>query len=93
MDDCIFDDNEICCGILEEFSDVRLEHLKELEIMCFSYLKHEMEFVKFILARSPKLKKVILYSIIVKDESDISTILSQAPRASPEEIVVRCITF
>ncbi|KAJ0744971.1 putative F-box domain, FBD domain, leucine-rich repeat domain superfamily [Helianthus annuus] len=92
MDDCIFDDNEICYGILEEYSDVRLEHLKEFEIMCFRNLKHEMEFVKFILARSPKLKKVILYSFVEKDEeSDILTILSQAPRAAPEEILVRCI--
>ncbi|KAJ0531238.1 putative F-box domain, FBD domain, leucine-rich repeat domain superfamily [Helianthus annuus] len=92
IDDCIVDDNEICYGILEEYSDVRLEHLKELEIMCFRNLKHEMEFVKFILARSPKLKKVILYSFVEKDEeSDILTILSQAPRAAPEEILVRCI--
>ncbi|KAF5768848.1 putative F-box domain-containing protein [Helianthus annuus] len=90
---CIVDHNEICCGILEEYSDVRLEHLKELEIMCFSNLKHAMEFVKFILARSPKLKRVILYSFVEKDEeSDILTILSQAPHASQEEIVVRCIT-
>ncbi|KAJ0523430.1 putative F-box domain, FBD domain, leucine-rich repeat domain superfamily [Helianthus annuus] len=92
IDDCIVDDNEICCGILEEYSDVRLEHLKEFEIMCFRNLKHEMEFVKFILARSPKLKKLILYSFVEKDEeSDILTILSQAPRAAPEEILVRCI--
>ncbi|KAF5787906.1 putative F-box domain, FBD domain, leucine-rich repeat domain superfamily [Helianthus annuus] len=92
IDDCIVDDNEICYGILEEYSDVRLEHLKELEIMCFRNLKHEMEFVKFILARSPKLKKVILYSFVEKDEeSDILIILSQAPRAAPEEILVRCI--
>ncbi|KAJ0885184.1 putative FBD domain, F-box-like domain superfamily protein [Helianthus annuus] len=89
---CIVDYYEICCGILEEYSDVRLEHLKELEITCFRNLKHEMEFVKFILARSPKLKKVILYSFVEKDEeSDILTILSQAPRAAPEEILVRCI--
>ncbi|KAI3761268.1 hypothetical protein L1987_51680 [Smallanthus sonchifolius] len=44
--------------VWEEYSDVWSEHLNELEIDCFSNSKPEMEFVKFILARSPKLKKV-----------------------------------
>ncbi|KAM0017569.1 putative F-box domain, FBD domain, leucine-rich repeat domain superfamily [Helianthus debilis subsp. tardiflorus] len=82
----------ICCGILENYSDVRLEHLQELEIHYFSNLKHEMEFVKLIMASSPKLKKVIIHSLVEKDEeSDMLEILLRAPRASPVEIVVRSI--
>ncbi|MFS7983655.1 putative FBD domain-containing protein [Helianthus anomalus] len=49
--------------VWEEYSDVWLEHLNELEIICFSNSKHEIEFVKFILARSPKLSKVNLRSM------------------------------
>ncbi|KAJ0881155.1 putative F-box domain, FBD domain, F-box-like domain superfamily protein [Helianthus annuus] len=90
IDDCIGDDEEICCGILEKYSDVRLEHLQELEIHYFSNLKHEMEFVKLIMASSPKLKKVIIHSMVEKDkESDMLKILLQVPRASPVEIVLR----
>ncbi|KAJ0698086.1 putative FBD domain, leucine-rich repeat domain superfamily, F-box-like domain superfamily [Helianthus annuus] len=86
----IGDDNETWFGILEENSDVRLEHLKELEIHYFRNLNHEMELVTVILARSPKLKKVIIHSLVEKDEeSDMLKILLQAPRASPVEIVVR----
>ncbi|KAM0017574.1 putative F-box domain, FBD domain, leucine-rich repeat domain superfamily [Helianthus debilis subsp. tardiflorus] len=86
----IGDDNGTWFGILEKYSDVRLEHLKELEIHYFSNLKHEMKLVTVILARSPKLKKVIIHSLVEKDEeSDMLKILLQAPRASPVEIVVR----
>ncbi|MFS7981135.1 putative F-box domain, FBD domain, leucine-rich repeat domain superfamily [Helianthus anomalus] len=86
----IGDDNGTWFGILEKYSDVRLEHLQELEIHRFRNLEHEMELVTVILARSPKLKKVIIHSVVEKDEeSDILKILLQAPRASPLEIVVR----
>uniref|UniRef100_A0A251TPU3 Putative FBD domain-containing protein n=1 Tax=Helianthus annuus TaxID=4232 RepID=A0A251TPU3_HELAN len=88
----IGDDNETLFGILEKYSDVRLEHLKELEIHYFSNLKHEMELVTVILARSPKLKKVIIHSLVEKDEeSDMLKILLQASRASPVEIVLGSI--
>ncbi|KAJ0698085.1 putative FBD domain, leucine-rich repeat domain superfamily, F-box-like domain superfamily [Helianthus annuus] len=86
----IGDDNETWFGILEKYSDVRLEHLQELEIHRFRNLEHEMELVTVILARSPKLKKVIIHSLVEKDEeSDMLKILLQASRASPVEIVVR----
>ncbi|KAF5787909.1 putative FBD domain, leucine-rich repeat domain superfamily, F-box-like domain superfamily [Helianthus annuus] len=89
IDEGIADDNETWFGILEENSDVRLEHLKELEIHRFSNLRREMELVTVILARSPKLKKVIIHSLVEKDEeSDMLKILLQASRASPVEIVV-----
>ncbi|XP_021989864.1 F-box/FBD/LRR-repeat protein At1g13570 isoform X4 [Helianthus annuus] len=86
----IGDDNETWFGILEKYSDVRLEHLQELEIHRFRNLEHEMELVTVILARSPKLKKVIIHSLVEKDEeSDMLKIFLQASRASPVEIVVR----
>ncbi|KAI7736650.1 hypothetical protein M8C21_028455, partial [Ambrosia artemisiifolia] len=42
---------------LEEFSNVWLEHLNVLEIEYFTHVKLVLELVKFILARSPSLKK------------------------------------
>ncbi|KAI7755612.1 hypothetical protein M8C21_016685, partial [Ambrosia artemisiifolia] len=42
---------------LAHLSDVWLEHLSHLKLEYFSNLEPELEFVKFILARSPKLKK------------------------------------
>ncbi|KAK9054437.1 hypothetical protein SSX86_025515 [Deinandra increscens subsp. villosa] len=54
-----FDEEEEYHPIVwEEYSDVLLENLIELEIERFNNSKPEMEFVKFILARSPKLNKV-----------------------------------
>ncbi|KAI3761270.1 hypothetical protein L1987_51682 [Smallanthus sonchifolius] len=75
--------------VWEEYSDVWLEHLNELEIECFSNSKPEMEFVKFILARSPKLKKVNIISTLEgSQESEMLKTLLQAPRASPVMIIV-----
>ncbi|KAK9054432.1 hypothetical protein SSX86_025510 [Deinandra increscens subsp. villosa] len=68
----------------EEYSNVWLEHLVELEIEYFSNLKLEMEFVKFILARSPKLKTVRIESVVDEDqESEMFKTLLRASRASP----------
>ncbi|KAM0017570.1 putative leucine-rich repeat domain superfamily [Helianthus debilis subsp. tardiflorus] len=86
------DENEIYSGILEKYSDVWMEHLKELVIYNFNNSKPSMEFVKFIMSRSPKLKKVLLISSVVheKDEElEMLKVLLQAPRASPVEIVVK----
>ncbi|KAI7734722.1 hypothetical protein M8C21_015429, partial [Ambrosia artemisiifolia] len=80
-------ENEICCGKLEEYPDLWLESLKELEIRFFRNLKREMEFVKFILARSPKLMKVNIRSYVEKnEESDMLKDLLQAPRASLQSV-------
>ncbi|KAI7724944.1 hypothetical protein M8C21_005497 [Ambrosia artemisiifolia] len=79
-----------CSIVWEEYSDVWLEHLNEVEIGCFSNTKREMEFVKFILARSPKLKKLSIYSIVRRNqESKMLKALLQAPRVSPVVITVR----
>ncbi|KAK9076096.1 hypothetical protein SSX86_004429 [Deinandra increscens subsp. villosa] len=81
-----FDDNgdEECFVVWEEYSDVWLDHLIELEIEWFSNLKPEMDFVKFILARSPKLKMVRIRTQIdrAQDPEMLKTLL-RAPRASP----------
>ncbi|MFS8031590.1 putative F-box domain, FBD domain, F-box-like domain superfamily protein [Helianthus anomalus] len=75
---------------MEEYSHVWLEHLNELEIKNFCNYKSELEFVKFILARSPNLKKVILVTWMDdKDEEfEMLKILLRVPRASPVEISV-----
>ncbi|KAJ0523436.1 putative leucine-rich repeat domain superfamily [Helianthus annuus] len=86
------DENKIYSGILEKYSDVWMEHLKELVIYNFNNSKLSMEFVKFIISRSSKLKKVLLISSVVheKDEElEMLKVLLQAPRASPVEIVVK----
>ncbi|XP_035834657.1 F-box/FBD/LRR-repeat protein At1g13570 isoform X2 [Helianthus annuus] len=86
------DENEIYSGILEKYSDVWMEHLKELVIYYFNNSKPSMEFVKFIISRSPKLKKVLLISSVVheKDEElEMLKVLLQAPRVSPVQIVVK----
>ncbi|KAJ0639586.1 putative FBD domain, leucine-rich repeat domain superfamily, F-box-like domain superfamily [Helianthus annuus] len=71
----------------KEYSDVWLEHLNELEIEGFKNSKPEMDFVKFILARSPKLKKVTISCIRSEGhqtELEMLRTLLQAPRVSPE---------
>ncbi|KAK1422288.1 hypothetical protein QVD17_25290 [Tagetes erecta] len=68
----------------DEYSDVWLEHLNELDIKCFSNSKHEMKFVKFILARSPRLKTVsIIRSYASMEERlEMLQVLLRGPRAS-----------
>ncbi|KAK9078397.1 hypothetical protein SSX86_002454 [Deinandra increscens subsp. villosa] len=85
-----YDDDAIWFGILEEYSDVWLENLIELDIgQCNNYI--EIEFVKFILARSPKLKKLrISYRAeTIQEELEWLKILVQAPRVSLVEILVK----
>ncbi|KAM0060415.1 putative F-box domain, leucine-rich repeat domain superfamily, F-box-like domain superfamily [Helianthus debilis subsp. tardiflorus] len=73
----------------EEYSDVWLEHLHELDFDCFNNLKPEMDFVKFILARSPKLKKVSILSDVGKSQNpEILKTLLQAPHVSQVVITV-----
>ncbi|KAI7728731.1 hypothetical protein M8C21_005305 [Ambrosia artemisiifolia] len=82
---------EECAVKLKEYSDVRLEHLNELEIKYFTNLEPELEFVKFILARSPALKKVMLLTDMhdENEESEVLETLLSAPRAPLAEIVVK----
>ncbi|KAK9078401.1 hypothetical protein SSX86_002458 [Deinandra increscens subsp. villosa] len=81
-------DNMIWSSILEEYSDVCLEYLNELVIGFNIYFKPELEFVKFILARSPKLKKVRISCLVDTDQEkfEILNALSQARGASGVQI-------
>ncbi|XP_076916884.1 F-box/FBD/LRR-repeat protein At1g13570-like [Bidens hawaiensis] len=84
---------EECSHRLEEYSEVWLEHLNELEIEYFTNYKPEMEFVKFILARSPNLKVKLMTFMVPGDEKVMMLrVLLRAPRpahASPVEFVVK----
>ncbi|KAI3497939.1 hypothetical protein L1887_33575 [Cichorium endivia] len=73
---------------LQDYSDLKLDHLKELEITSFNNYAPEMEFVKLIMAKSHVLKKarIELNSDVSVDEEvkmlrDL--LLLQFPRASP----------
>nr|GEY35829.1 hypothetical protein [Tanacetum cinerariifolium] len=73
--------------ILEDFSDIWLEHLHEFVIGYFGCMILDLELVKFILAKSPLLKKVriTLTDQVSKDEKlKICKILLRSPRASPQ---------
>ncbi|XP_076899549.1 F-box/FBD/LRR-repeat protein At1g13570-like [Bidens hawaiensis] len=77
---------------MEEYSNVWLERLNELEIDNLNNYEPELEFVKFILTRSRNLKKVTLvknYMLKENQKLDMLKVLLNAPRASPTvEIVV-----
>ncbi|GKA68122.1 F-box/FBD/LRR-repeat protein [Tanacetum coccineum] len=71
---------------LEQYSDIWMGHLNEMEIDNFVDLPHLLDIVKLIMAKSPMLKKVSiwLYNGVTKDEeSKIRKILLSSPRASP----------
>ncbi|KAL8267460.1 hypothetical protein R6Q59_004804 [Mikania micrantha] len=78
-------------AILEAHAHVWLERMNELKIECFNNSKQELEFVKFVMARSPNLKKVMLSTCISNknEELELLRILLGAPRASPVQILVR----
>ncbi|KAM0060447.1 putative FBD domain, leucine-rich repeat domain superfamily [Helianthus debilis subsp. tardiflorus] len=74
-------------AVKDEYSNVWLEHLKKLDILFFSHshgMEFLMEFVKFILVRSPKLKKVSIHTsdYLYRGSIIVNTLLG-APRASP----------
>ncbi|KAJ0643532.1 putative leucine-rich repeat domain superfamily [Helianthus annuus] len=75
-------------AVKDEYSDVWLEHLNDLQIyFCTDLL--ETEFVKFILARSPKLKKLTILTHLVdrKRKSKMLKTLLRAPCASEGVII------
>nr|XP_043625890.1 F-box/FBD/LRR-repeat protein At1g13570-like [Erigeron canadensis] len=72
----------------EDYSDLKLDHLLQLEIYMFSNLFLEMEFVKLIMAKSPVLKKALIKfndNVSADEEMGIlrDLILLPFPRASP----------
>ncbi|KAD5803355.1 hypothetical protein E3N88_14715 [Mikania micrantha] len=77
---------------LEDYSDMRLEHLNEIEIE--SWRQHNiLEFVKLLMAKSPALKKVrilLRQKVSRNEELKISRIFLQYQCASPAvQIFVR----
>ncbi|KAF5797348.1 putative leucine-rich repeat domain superfamily, F-box-like domain superfamily [Helianthus annuus] len=71
---------------LEDYSDITLEHLNELEIIRFSDAENELDFVKLIMAKSPVLKEVWIspcYDFDKDKESEIIKILCFTPCAAP----------
>ncbi|KAJ0730246.1 putative FBD domain, leucine-rich repeat domain superfamily [Helianthus annuus] len=86
VDDDLFDEFIAGSITFDDYSDIMLEHLNELEILHFSDADNESDFVKLILAKSPVLKKVriLLWDEIDEDERlRISQILLRSPCASP----------
>ncbi|KAI3826418.1 hypothetical protein L1987_00466 [Smallanthus sonchifolius] len=74
-----------CSSTLQNCSDIWLKHLNVLEILDLSNKKHELDFVKFILAKSPMLKKVKIYlckRAHKDDKLQVSEILLSTQRAS-----------
>ncbi|KAI7756076.1 hypothetical protein M8C21_015515, partial [Ambrosia artemisiifolia] len=71
--------------ILEKYSNVWLEHLSELEILHYRNEKLELDLLKFILARSPNLKKVKFGTWMFDLRKDLKMLktLLRPPRASP----------
>lgn len=91
VDDGFFED-DIKFDTLEHCGDIWLEHLKELEIVDFSNVEGEMEFVKLILAKSPVLENVIIvahnYDVTENEELQILETLLHTKRASPSANVI-----
>nr|XP_043636742.1 F-box/FBD/LRR-repeat protein At1g13570-like [Erigeron canadensis]XP_043636743.1 F-box/FBD/LRR-repeat protein At1g13570-like [Erigeron canadensis] len=68
---------------MQDYSDIRLEHLIELEMESFGSNKLNLDFVKLILAKSPVLKTVRLMVYSKDEELKILRSLVSSPRASP----------
>ncbi|GJU39691.1 F-box/FBD/LRR-repeat protein-like protein [Tanacetum coccineum] len=81
----------------ESHSGILPKHLKELEITNLSNMKGELDLVKFLLAKSPALKKlkILIYYKVDKDaEFQISRMLLSSPHASlGVEITVLLLTI
>ncbi|KVH97501.1 FBD-like protein, partial [Cynara cardunculus var. scolymus] len=70
---------------LQDYSNVNLDHLRELEITNMSSVKPELDFVKLILAKSPMLQKVGIVldnQVAVASEVKMLRDLLQFQRAS-----------
>ncbi|XP_071718680.1 F-box/FBD/LRR-repeat protein At1g13570-like [Rutidosis leptorrhynchoides] len=77
---------------MQEYSDIRLEHLIELEIEDFENKNPDLDFVKLILAKSPVLKKVRLMVYSKDQVLKMLKALLPSPRASPTvEIIGDCV--
>ncbi|KAK1374515.1 hypothetical protein POM88_030708 [Heracleum sosnowskyi] len=67
------------------FMDMVLDHLKTVKILGLVGSRAELEFIKLLLASSPSLRRIEILNTTVndpKEESRISRVLMQFPRAS-----------
>ncbi|XP_071694168.1 F-box/FBD/LRR-repeat protein At1g13570-like [Rutidosis leptorrhynchoides] len=79
-----YEDKELDIG--EHYSDVQLKTLNELEIENLGTQKPELEFVKFMLVKSPVLKTLRIslnYKVAEDKELEMLNILLSCPHASP----------
>ncbi|XP_021972300.1 F-box/FBD/LRR-repeat protein At1g13570-like isoform X1 [Helianthus annuus] len=90
-EDYWLDEDEMGAYTLEDYSDIMLENLNEFHILNYRDAEDELDFVKFILAKSPVLKKVGVFPCVKFDEEEESKILkslSLSPCAAPVGEVV-----
>ncbi|VFQ85472.1 unnamed protein product [Cuscuta campestris] len=77
----------------EEYNDIKLDQLRVVDLACFTGSRNQMELVKFLLIKSPGLKKIELLTdvdILLERRYAILQELTQFHRASPTaEIVYR----
>ena len=76
---------------LQDYSNVNLDHLRELEITNMSNTKPGLDFVKFILAKAPMLRKVGIVvdkQVDIYNEVEMLRDLLQCERASTKAKVV-----
>ena len=73
---------------IQDYTGLKLDHLKEMEITSFNNHDLELDFVKLIMANSPVLKKArveLNYDVSVDEEVKMLRDLMNTPflRASP----------
>lgn len=88
---CFKSDPETCSFKLKDCSDIWLEHLNEFEIINLSTDRDQLDFVKLILAKSPVLKKVNIFTPKGDNKNQkwhIPRILLASPRASPTVSII-----
>ncbi|GJR56937.1 F-box/FBD/LRR-repeat protein-like protein [Tanacetum coccineum] len=78
FDNSKFEISKRYCFRVEDYSDIMLERLNELEITSFINAKNQLDFVRLILARSLVLKKVRIFphsKISMKEKSKIKLLI------------------
>ncbi|KAK1429020.1 hypothetical protein QVD17_11219 [Tagetes erecta] len=86
IDEDCHGEHEMTPFTMEDYPDIMLGRLKELEILHFSNNKNELDFLKCILPKSPALEKVrilIWEEHEEEEKSEISETLLSFPCASP----------
>ncbi|KAJ7954003.1 F-box/FBD/LRR-repeat protein [Quillaja saponaria] len=75
----------------EDFSDISLNYVQEVEMFKVEGIKPELEFIKLILEKSPLLQMVHIKptkAVLLLDEKNFLIELIQFPRASPRTKII-----